>query len=245
MRRMTLLRQFLAAALLALLPLIAPLASGTAYAQDQRVANPPRDAHDKFNREDSGSSATPERRDPDHRRTPAPQQVAGSDAAADFVRERDVINTQGRLLNRLTRLNVRNLKRYRWHHFIAMTVDAAALNAARRSRRRQRCRGPPGLSGPFRHAGNHARRQGLGRRLPRRRPGGRDHRYRRRQDPPVLQRQSGRGSVFLASRPGLDDVLSERSAPADRDGRVNCPDFNLGCWHGTHVAGIAPDAAAC
>src|SRR3712207_4975333 len=57
-----------------------------------------------------------------------PREMAeGSDSTPDHVKERRVTDRQERVLERLARHGVRQLKRLRHHPFMAVTLDAAAM----------------------------------------------------------------------------------------------------------------------
>ena len=241
------LRHFLAGVLLAFLPSIAPIASETAAAADAQPVKAARDAHQKLDREDL---AAPLRETGEVRVIVGLETRAGTRAARGAAsgsgQEQAVSARQSRVLQRLAGHNLRKVKRLRHHHFIALTVDAAALAALLADPEvTSVTEDRPVYPVLSRHARNHARRPGLGRRLPRRRSDGRDHRYGCRQDPSVLQRQGRRGGVFLApggvniptaragyrrasvraarrSVPGLPAAGTARTSPALPQGATAC-----------------------
>src|SRR5687767_11858441 len=107
----------------AALPLVAQAADG-------RTGKLPHNAFSKFARDDL---LAPLRRQGEVRvivGLQTPQEVAQpADVDADQIKEQRVLARQSRVLQRLGGHNLRNLKRLRHHHFMAVTVDAAALNA--------------------------------------------------------------------------------------------------------------------
>ena len=227
---------------LAFFPLIVPIASNGALATGGETASVPRHAHQKFNRDDLAARV----RDSGEIRVIVGLSAPIGGAQRFGCRCGSCEGTGGcraqdRLLARLAGRNVRNVKRMRLHHFVAMTVDAATLDALLAdpevtSVAEDQPRLPPAL----RHARHYARRRRLDRGLSRRGADGGRHRHGRRQDPSVLHEQGGRRGVLFGSGRWRHVVLSGGvSQQIGAGAGVSCPDFSLGCWHGTHVAGIA------
>ena len=235
-------KNFLTAGLLCLLALIPSVTPGAAFAADGRELKTAHDVRQKFNREDLHA---PARENGEVRlivglRTAAESVVPG-DAASDRVREQAVSARQSRVLQRLAGRNVRDIKRLRLHDFMALTADAMTIDAlladpevtsvALDQPRYQVLQDTPGII-----RASNAWAVGV----------------------------RGAGQVVAVIDSGVDGthpffsgkVVAEAcfSNPVGSNtsycpGGVTssvvagsgapCPDFSLGCWHGTHVAGIA------
>ena len=159
----------------------------------------------------------------------------------DQTRQQAVSTRQTRVLDRVQGLNVRNINRFQFHPFIAMTVDATAL--------RQLLADPdvtsisedgvifPSLvdTVPLTRANNAWAEGFLG----------------AGQTIAVIDSGLDATHPFLAGKVVAEACFSHPGAGATTlcpNGQpeqigpgagINCADDSIGCWHGTHVAGIA------
>ena len=220
----------------------APQVTQVAALQPDRSVRAPRDAHQLSNRTDLTGlfKQQPEIRIIVGLRTPqeSAQSVTGTN---DAIRQQDVFSRQTRVLERVKGLNVRNIKRLQFHAFIAMTVDATALG--------QLLADPDvtsisedGVIFPLLvdtaslTRANNAWAEGF-----------------RGAGQTIAVIDSGLDSThpFFAGKVVAEACFSNPDAGATTlcpNGQpeqigsgagINCSDFNIGCWHGTHVAGIA------
>jgi subtilisin family serine protease len=161
--------------------------------------------------------------------------------APDHVKERDVDARQSRVLKRLARHYLRDVKRLRHHPVMAMTVDAAGLSAL--------------LADP--EVTSVAEDRPVY-------PSLNDTPGITRADRAWAQGYAGTGQTIAIidtgvdqSHPFLNDkIVAEACFANPRSGTTSycpggvasfvgptsarpCSDGDLGCWHGTHVAGIA------
>jgi subtilisin family serine protease len=244
-------KKLFATGLLATFPAIAVLTPVASFAADAHVARVPRDASVKNNREDL---AAPVREGGEVRvivglratRNYAPN----ADANEDHAKAQDVADRQNRLLNRLTRHQLRNVKLYRWHHFAAMTVDGAALDAlladpdvisvAEDRRVYPSLNDTPGITRAdkawlegFRGAGQTVAILDTGV----------DTTH-----PFFAGKVVAEACFSTAAGIGFTSYCPNPQAPTAQfpgtyqigpGAGINCPDISLTCWHGTHVAGIA------
>ena len=159
----------------------------------------------------------------------------------DQLRAQLVATTQARVLDRVQGLNVRDVKRLRFHPFIAMTVDATALG--------QLLADPDvtsisedGIVFPLLvdtvsiTRANSAWSEGF-------RGAG--------QTIAVIDTGVDSSHPFFAgkvvgeacfSSPGAGSTTfcpNGQSQQVGPGAGINCPEYEMGCWHGTHVAGIA------
>ncbi len=234
------LRHFLAGVLLALLPSIAPIASETAVAAEVRLVGVPRDARQKFDREDL---AAPIRENGEVRvivGLQTPEEIAQVvEQISDEVKEQRVATRQSRLLQRLSRHNARNVNRLRYHHFLALTVDAAALDALLAdpevtSIEEDRPVYPVLFDTPGITRADRAWAEGY-------RGAG--------QTVAIIDTGVDKTHPFFSGKVVAEACFSRRSgnnvsfcpggvsSSIGSGAGVPCPDS--GCWHGTHVAGIA------
>ena len=236
-----LLRRFCAAAFVVLATIAWPAAQ-SASAADGAPAHAPKNAFNKPERHQELSALA---RDNGEVRVilsleTAQELARGPYRAPDQAKEQAVSARQQRVLQRAAGHNLRNVKRFRLHHFIAVTVDAAALEALLAdpevtSVSEDRLLYPVLQDTPGITRADMAWAEGY-------RGAG--------QTVAIIDTGVDKTHPFFAgkvvaeacfSHPGrMHHLLSQRQASADRPGRRRqLPRFRLGCWHGTHVAGIA------
>ena len=123
-------RRFNLPAILAFLALLCLAVPQFARAADER---PDRARHNAFDKHDREDLAAPIREKGEVHvivGLQTPQEIAGpDDRTPDEAKREAVAARQARLLQRLAGHTVRAVTRLRLHHFISMTVDAAALAA--------------------------------------------------------------------------------------------------------------------
>ena len=247
----SLIKQILTVNWLAVLSIAVLALPGAALAADGNRAAVARDATVKVNRDDL---AAPLAQSGEVRVIvgfrPTRSFAARPDANEALEKERDVGDGQHRLMNRMAGHRVRNLKLFRFHHFAAMTVDSAALSAlltdpdvtsvAEDRKLYPVLADTPGVTRAdkawvegFRGAG---------------------------QAVAILDSGVYTAHPFFAGKiiaeacfsapagTGFTSYCPNPQAPTAQfpgthqigpGAGVDCPDGALGCWHGTHVAGIA------
>jgi hypothetical protein len=210
--------------------------------QPDKTVRTPRDARTLTNRTDLADlfKQRPEIRIIVGLQTPdeTAQVVAGTD---DQTRQQAVSARQTSELDRIRGLNVRDIKRFRFHPFVAMTVDATALG---------QLLADPDVTSISEDAVlfpllvdtvsltrvNTAWAEGF-----------------RGVGQTIAVIDSGLDAThpFFAgkvvaeacfSNPGAGSTTLCPNGQPQQIGTgagINCPDYNLGCWHGTHIAGIA------
>ena len=171
----------------------------------------------------------------------AEENTAPAARASDQARERSVAARQAAVLGRAQGLNVRDIRRFRFHPFIAMTVDATALGAfladpdvtsvsedgviyPMLADTVTLTRATNAWSEGFRGTG---------------------------QTVAVLDTGIDSSHPFFAGKVVAEACFSNPVAGATTlcpNGQpqqigagagIHCPDIAIGCWHGSHVAGIA------
>ena len=171
----------------------------------------------------------------------SPQFVGPAAHVSDNGRERDVFDSQDRVLSRLAGRNVRQVKRLRHHHFVGMTVDAAALNTlladpdvesvAEDRRVYPVLNETSGITkanlawqAGFTGAGQAVAVLDSGVET--------TH--------PFFAGKVLAGACFSTASTDITSYcLNGGPTQIAAGAGNNCPDLALGCWHGTHVAGIA------
>src|SRR5262245_34053177 len=232
----------IAAGLLALLPLIVLLATLSASAADRDAVRVLRDAHEKFDRNDLSAPI---------RESGEVRVIVGLETSDDIAqiaeripdeaKEQAVAARQNRLLQRLARHNARNVTRLRHHHFLALTVDAAGLDALLAdpevtSISEDRPVYPVLFDTPGITRADRAWAEGY-------RGAG--------QTVAILDTGVDKTHPFFSGKVVAEACFSQpaggntsycpggSSSFIGTGAGIPCPDSNLGCWHGTHVAGIA------
>ncbi len=243
-----LLRRFSAAALAVFTFIVCPVAE-LAHAADDTQPRPPKNAFDKPERQrelaaqvrDKGEVRVILGLQTTQETARGPDEARGSDHAADPAKEQAVSARQQRVLQRAAGHNVRQVKRFRWHHFMAATVDATALAALLAdpevtSVSEDRVLYPVLYDTPGITRASMAWAEGF-------RGGG--------QTVAILDTGVDKTHPFFTgkvvaeacfSHPGVGGTTYCPNGQFQQIGPgagVNCPDSSLGCWHGTHVAGIA------
>ena len=220
----------------------ADLQSQVTVLQPDKIVRAPRDAHQLSNRTDLTDlfKQRSEIRIIVGLETPQERTQDGT-GTNDQAREQAVAARQTRVLDRIQGLNVRNITRLRFHPYIAMTIDAVVL--------RQLLADPEvtsisedGIIFPLlvdtvaiARASN-AWAEGF---------------HGAGQTIAVIDSGLDSTHPFFAgkvvgeacfSNPGAGSTTLCPNGQPQQIGPgagVNCPDNDIGCWHGTHVAGIA------
>ena len=210
--------------------------------QSVAAARAPRDARAKQNRTDLDNlfKQQPEIRIIVGLETPQenPRSIG---SVSDQARERSVASRQAAVLGRAQGLNVRDIKRFRFHPYIAMTVDATALGALLADPDVTSV-SEDGIIYPMLAdtvsltRATNAWSEGF-------RGNG--------QTVAVLDTGVDSAHPFFAGKVVAEACFSDPVVGATTlcpNGQpqqigtgagINCPDIAIGCWHGTHVAGIA------
>lgn len=116
--------------ILAFIAIICPAATRPAQATDEPAAKVPQNAPTNVNRDNLAARLHEQREFRVIVGLETEQERSQSvDATPDQAKEQAVYARQLRVLARLAEHNVRDVTRLRHHHFMAMTVDAAALSA--------------------------------------------------------------------------------------------------------------------
>lgn len=219
----------------------ADLQSQVTVLQPDKIVRAPRDAHQLSNRTDLTDlfKQRPEIRIIVGLETP--QERTQETRTNDQAREQVVAARQTRVLDRIQGLNVRNITRFRFHPYIAMTVDAVVLG--------QLLADPEvtsisedGILFPLLvdtvaiARASSAWAEGF---------------HGAGQTIAVIDSGLDSTHPFFAgkvvgeacfSNPGAGSTTLCPNGQPQQIGSgagVNCPDNDIGCWHGTHVAGIA------
>ena len=160
---------------------------------------------------------------------------------SDQARERSVASRQAAVLGRAQGLNVRDIKRFRFHPFIAMTVDATALGALLAdpdvtSVSEDGIIFPTLVDTIALTRATNAWSEGF-------RGNG--------QTVAILDTGVDTSHPFFSGKVVAEACFSNPVVGATSlcpsgqpqqigaGAGINCPDIAIGCWHGTHVAGIA------
>src|SRR5215813_6870882 len=164
----------------------------------------------------------------------------GVDGTPDQVKEQAVAARQTRLLQRLARHNVREVKRLRFHHFIALTVDSAGLEALLAdpevsSVEEDRPNYPvlfqtPGITRADQAWAEGARGAGQTVAIV---DTGVESTH------PFFSGKVVAEACFSSGGAGSSYCSGGEAQSTGPGTGAPCPDYNLACWHGTHVAGIA------
>jgi subtilisin family serine protease len=226
---------------LALAAFLVPIAWTPAVAADVALASTPHDAHLKSNRDDL---TTPVRESGEVRvivGLDAPAAGGQASTAGDSARATAVAARQAKFLKKLARHNVRDVKPMRLHDFVAMTIDGAALDALLADDEVASIavdqpvfpllHDTPGITG----ADNAwiAGYRGAGQAIA------------------IIDTGVDKAHPFFTSKVVAEACFSRAvnggtsycpGGVAQKIGSgagAPCSDYGLGCWHGTHVAGIA------
>lgn len=210
--------------------------------QSVTTVRAPRDAHAKQNRTDLENlfKQQPEIRIIIGLQTPQ-ERTRSIANQSDQARERSVASRQAVVLGRAQGLNIRDIKRFRFHPFIAMTVDATALGALLADSDVTSV-SEDGIIFPMLvdtvalTRASSAWSEGF-------RGNG--------QTVAVLDTGVDSSHPFFSGKVVAEACFSNPVAGATTlcpDGQpqqigagagIHCPDIAIGCWHGSHVAGIA------
>src|SRR5688572_7304431 len=220
----------------------ADLQSQITARQPDKIVRAPRDAHQLSNRTDLTDlfKQRPEIRIIVGLETPQ-ERTQDVTRTNDQTREQAVAARQTRVLDRIQGLNVRNITRLRFHPYLAMTVDAVVLG--------QLLADPDvtsisedGIMFPLLvdtvaiARASSAWAEGF---------------HGAGQTIAVIDSGLDSAHPFFAakvvaeacfSNPGAGSTTLCPNGQPQQVGSgagINCPDYNIGCWHGTHVAGIA------
>ena len=220
----------------------ADLQSQITVRQPDKVVRAPRDARQLSSRTDLAElfKQRPEIRIIVGLETPQ-ERTQDATGTNDQAREQTVAARQTRVLDRIQGLNVRNITRFRFHPYIAMTVDAVVLG--------QLLADPEvtsisedGIIFPLLvdtvaiARASSAWAEGF---------------HGAGQTIAVIDSGLDSTHPFFAgkvvaeacfSNPGAGSTTLCPNGQPQQIGSgagINCPDYDIGCWHGTHVAGIA------